>query len=62
MKNLNLNKQVANRLQDEEMANLVGAASESKSTIVNKEQMSARQDLEDDGDTSFTSCCKKSCK
>lgn len=62
MKNLNLNKQVTNRLQDEEMANLVGAASDSKSTIVNKEQMSSSHDLEDDGDTSFTSCCKKSCK
>jgi len=62
MKDLKLNKEVVNRLQDEEMASLVGAASESKSTIVNKEQMSASHELEDDGDTSFTSCCKKSCK
>ena len=62
MKELNLNKQVANRLQDEEMANLVGAASESKSTIINKDQMAVGRDIEDDNDSGFTSCCKKSCK
>lgn len=61
MKELMLNKEVVNRLQDEEMANLVGADSNSKSTIINKDQMAASHDIEDDNGSGFTSCCKKSC-
>ena len=61
MKDLKLNKEVANRLQDEEMANLIGASGvEVTNTKSGKTVEQAQQSLEQEGGSS--SCCQKSCK
>ncbi len=62
MKDLKLNKEVANRLQDEEMANLVGAGpaisgsnTTSSTDGAKKELAMAMEEIEN------RSCCQKSC-
>ena len=63
MKDLKLNKEVANRLQDEEMASLVGAGTDVDVTNTSKGKAAvekAQQSLEQEGGSS--SCCQKSCK
>ncbi len=66
MKDLKLNKEVANRLQDDEMANLVGAGpviSGSNTTsgkAIAQAQFAVAAEEESAGGSS--SCCQKSCK
>ena len=61
MKDLKLNKEVANRLQDEEMANLIGASGvDVTNTKSGKAVEQDQQSLEQEGGSS--SCCQKSCK
>ena len=63
MKELKLNKEVVNRLQDEEMANLMGAGVDGSNTTRGKAALLlsvAEQTEEDKGGSS--SCCQKSCK
>ena len=59
MKDLMLNKEVANRLQDEEMANLVGAGTD----VTNTKSGKMAQDRQvEDQEGGSSSCCQKSCK
>lgn len=61
MKDLKLNKEVANRLQDEEMANLIGASGvDATNTKSGKTDEQAQQSLKQEDDSS--SCCQKSCR
>ncbi len=62
MKELNLDKQVVNRLQDEDMEKLLGADGTSKKTIIMNGEKQMAQAIEDEGSgTIFISCCRKSC-
>ena len=58
MKDLKLNKEVANRLQDNEMANLVGAGTDVDvtNTAKGKAEPQAMEEVEN------RSCCQKSCR
>ena len=58
MKDLKLNKEVANRLQDNEMANLVGAGTDVDVTNTKKGKAEA-QSMEE---VENRSCCQKSCR
>ena len=60
MKDLKLNKEVANRLQDEEMANLVGAGTDITNTKSGK--MAQARQVEEQEEGGSSSCCQKSCK
>ncbi len=63
MKDLKLNKEVANRLQDEEMANLVGAGPViSGSNTTSGKMAQAQLALAAEEETENRSCCQKSCK
>lgn len=55
MKELKLNKEVTNRLQDEEMAKLVGAASASNTSSGKAQKAMTMEESEK------SSCCQKSC-
>ena len=64
MKDLMLNKEVANRLQDEEMANLVGAGSDVDVTNTKSGKVAIAQDRQalEQAEGGSSSCCQKSCK
>ena len=59
MKDLKLNKEVANRLQDEEMAKLVGAGTDVTNTTKGKAEAQQAVAVEE---AESRSCCQKSCK
>ena len=61
MKDLMLNKEVVNRLQDEEMANLVGAGTDVTNTKSGKSITQDQKSLEQEEGGS-SSCCQKSCR
>ncbi len=63
MKDLKLNKEVANRLQDDEMANLVGAGVEISGSNTSSGKAVAQAQFAVEQETSgSSSCCQKSCK
>ena len=65
MKDLKLNKEVTNRLQDDEMANLVGAGPVISGSNTRRGKEIAQAQFvaaEEESAGGSSSCCQKSCK